>query len=139
MHHGRRVIQHVGAAVLADITARRTRLGFRVGHVIKVGFDRRRIERCAVGEAHILAQMEGVAQTVRRDLPTLGQPWPYLPLLVHGDQRVEVLLADKHLRHIAGYMRVKAGWFAVRGVDQGAAADGFIAARHCRGVLTTAT
>ena len=83
VHHRRMVIEHIGAAVLADITARRARLGFRVGHVIEVGLDRRRVERRAVGEVHVIAQMEGVRQAIGRDLPTFRQPGPDLALVIH--------------------------------------------------------
>ena len=138
MHHCRVVIEHLGAAVLADITTGGTGLGFRIGHVVQVGLDRCRVERRAVGEVHVIAQMEGVHQAVGRHLPALGQPRTYLPLLVHRYQRVEILLADKHLRHVPADMGVQASGFAVSGVHQRAAADRLVTARDRGGIRAAA-
>ncbi|MNS69894.1 hypothetical protein D3C72_1032220 [compost metagenome] len=118
---GRVGVEHLGAAVLADVATGGTGLGLGVGHVVEVGLDRFGIERCAVGELHIAAQVEGVAQAIWRNLPACRQPGADLAVAVHRHQRIEVLLGNENLRHVAGHMRVQAGGLAVGGIDQSAA------------------
>jgi len=85
-HLGSVGIDDLRAPVLADIATGSAGLGLGVGHVVEVGLDRFGVEGRAVGEVHISAQVEGVAQAVRGHFPACGEPGADLALAVHRDQ-----------------------------------------------------
>ena len=87
------LVHHLGLVVRAE-PADLERLGGRIDHPVVGRLDGRRVERRAVVELDVLAQVEGVDLAVRRDLPLLGQARHELAALRLPDQRIVDLAHD---------------------------------------------
>ena len=69
-------------------------------------------QRLAIVEANTVMQMKNVGLRIG-DLPTLGQPWLQLEVIVAADQRVEEKLVDSLRLRIDADTGVEVGWAAL--------------------------
>ena len=84
-------IDHVAAGIRTKLRDRALARGLRVGDRIEGELHRLRIERRAVVETHVAAQLQRHALAIRRDVPRRRQARKQLVRPIAGDQRVEHL------------------------------------------------